>query len=220
MTSDDRDQSLDKEGGQSGIRPVLDEVILRGMLNASTEAMLLVDALGMIVFANCGVESLLGYHPDALRGERVECLVPRALRSAHVNRRGEFFARVSAGERSSCAMGALSALCADGTLISVDIKLSPFAGERALYVMVSVRDATARLERAATHDRLVREYDAALRTVEAFGDLIPICAWCKSVRNDKGYWMRVEEFITQSLVAEVTFTHSICPDCIDAPAGS
>lgn len=41
--------------------------------------------------------------------------------------------------------------------------------------------------------------------------LLPICAWCKSVRNDEGYWQRVEEFFGDR--AQVDFTHSICATC-------
>ena len=42
--------------------------------------------------------------------------------------------------------------------------------------------------------------------------LIPICASCKSIRNDKEQWLRIEEFLKEKL--SVQFTHDICPDCI------
>lgn len=43
--------------------------------------------------------------------------------------------------------------------------------------------------------------------------LIPICASCKNIRDDFGYWSRVEKYIEQK--SEVEFTHDLCPDCID-----
>ena len=44
--------------------------------------------------------------------------------------------------------------------------------------------------------------------------LIPICAWCgKKIRDDKGNWKRVEEYISERSTAE--FTHGMCPDCYD-----
>lgn len=49
------------------------------------------------------------------------------------------------------------------------------------------------------------------RVVELKG-LIPICASCKQIRDDQGYWNRVEEYIEEHSEAE--FTHDICPDCI------
>jgi hypothetical protein len=41
--------------------------------------------------------------------------------------------------------------------------------------------------------------------------LIPICAHCKKIRDDKGYWDQLEEYIETH--ADVTFSHGICPDC-------
>ncbi|MFP4071882.1 MAG: PAS domain-containing protein [Desulfovibrionales bacterium] len=43
--------------------------------------------------------------------------------------------------------------------------------------------------------------------------LIPICAECKSVRNDQGFWQQVEEYIREH--SEADFSHGICPDCLD-----
>lgn len=42
--------------------------------------------------------------------------------------------------------------------------------------------------------------------------LIPICAKCKKIRNDKGYWESVERYISEKL--DVTFSHGLCPDCL------
>lgn len=42
--------------------------------------------------------------------------------------------------------------------------------------------------------------------------LLPICASCKSIRDDKGYWNRLEKYIQEH--SEADFTHSFCPDCI------
>lgn len=44
--------------------------------------------------------------------------------------------------------------------------------------------------------------------------LIPICASCKQIRDDQGYWTRMEKFIEENSEAE--FTHDLCPKCIDA----
>jgi hypothetical protein len=42
--------------------------------------------------------------------------------------------------------------------------------------------------------------------------LLPICAWCKKVRDEPGYWRGVEEFIEE--LVDVRFTHGVCPDCL------
>ena len=61
--------------------------------------------------------------------------------------------------------------------------------------------------------RLNAELKQALDNVKVLGGLLPICANCKSVSNDKGYWEAVEEYITEN--SEVHFSNSLCPACID-----
>jgi tetratricopeptide (TPR) repeat protein len=51
----------------------------------------------------------------------------------------------------------------------------------------------------------------ALERVQTLRGLLPICAWCKKIRDDKGYWTQVESYITSHSSAE--FTHCICPSC-------
>jgi YesN/AraC family two-component response regulator len=61
--------------------------------------------------------------------------------------------------------------------------------------------------------RLNSELKKALDNVKVLSGLLPICANCKSIRNDKGYWKAVEEYITDN--SEAHFSHSLCPACID-----
>ena len=51
----------------------------------------------------------------------------------------------------------------------------------------------------------------ALDHVKQLGGLLPICAECKNIRDDKGYWKQIESYISEHSEAE--FSHSICPDC-------
>ena len=58
----------------------------------------------------------------------------------------------------------------------------------------------------------IDELEKALKEVRVLRGLIPICAYCKRVRTDKGYWEQVESYISDHTDAE--FTHGICPDCL------
>jgi sigma-B regulation protein RsbU (phosphoserine phosphatase) len=58
----------------------------------------------------------------------------------------------------------------------------------------------------------IRELEESLLRVKQLQGLLPICAWCKSVRNDGNYWQSVEVYIAEH--AEVRFTHGICPTCL------
>ena len=60
--------------------------------------------------------------------------------------------------------------------------------------------------------KLEAELKQALSEVKTLRGLIPICAVCKNIRDDKGYWNRIESYV--SAHSEAEFTHSICPDCM------
>ncbi|MGO8785836.1 MAG: response regulator [Terriglobia bacterium] len=57
----------------------------------------------------------------------------------------------------------------------------------------------------------VNELQDALSRVKQLQGLLPICAYCKKVRDDKNYWQQVEAYISQH--SDVQFSHGICPDC-------
>jgi len=61
--------------------------------------------------------------------------------------------------------------------------------------------------------RAVREREEALEDVKILRGLLPICAWCKKVRDDRGLWNQIEAYIETHSEAE--FTHGVCPECRD-----
>ena len=60
-------------------------------------------------------------------------------------------------------------------------------------------------------DRLVAELKEALQAVKLLTGLLPICASCKKIRDDNGYWNEVENYISKH--SDVDFTHGYCPEC-------
>ena len=63
------------------------------------------------------------------------------------------------------------------------------------------------LARIRTHIELKK----AREEIKSLQGTLPICASCKKIRDDKGYWNRIESYISKH--SEVDFTHGICPDC-------
>lgn len=59
----------------------------------------------------------------------------------------------------------------------------------------------------------VEEMERALATVRRLEGLLPICSYCKRIRNEQDYWERVDNYISQH--ANVRFSHNICPDCYE-----
>ena len=57
----------------------------------------------------------------------------------------------------------------------------------------------------------VQELESALKQVHRLEGLLPICSYCKRIRNEQDYWERVDQYISQH--ANVRFSHNICPEC-------
>ena len=79
----------------------------------------------------------------------------------------------------------------------------------ALYRSISHSIERQRLE--TERERLILELQEALSKVKQLSGLLPICASCKQIRDDKGYWTQVEVYMSEH--TEIDFTHTVCPEC-------
>jgi CHASE3 domain sensor protein len=73
------------------------------------------------------------------------------------------------------------------------------------------REMARRRRMEIEREKLIAELQQTLAQVKTLSGLIPICAWCKSVRNDHGYWQTVEQYVHSH--SDASFSHSICPRC-------
>ena len=78
-----------------------------------------------------------------------------------------------------------------------------------LRVRVQVGARTLAMQRSLAER--VRELEAALGQVKLLRTLLPICCYCKRIRDDQNYWQQVETYLAS--YTEVRFTHGICPEC-------
>ncbi|WP_316414659.1 response regulator [Mesoterricola silvestris] len=94
---------------------------------------------------------------------------------------------------------------------AVDYVTKPFRGGELL-----ARVAThVKLGQALEREReLRRSLEATLAQVKVLSGLLPICAKCKKIRDDQGYWNQIENYLCAH--ADVDFTHGICPECSSA----
>jgi len=89
-----------------------------------------------------------------------------------------------------------------------DYIVKPF-NEAELRARIVVGSRIVALQRGLA-DR-VTELEAALLRVKQLQGLLPICSYCKKIRNDQNYWEQVEGYLTKN--ADVKFSHGICPEC-------
>jgi hypothetical protein len=97
------------------------------------------------------------------------------------------------------------------------LTFSPIKGETGKIIGISktARGITERqrfVDEPEELEFLLRDPMDVLPKVQSLRGLLPICASCKSIRSDEGHWHRVETYVEQH--SEATFTHGICPDCV------
>ena len=77
--------------------------------------------------------------------------------------------------------------------------------------LLVVRDLTDRKKVERDREMLIDDLGEALADIQTLSGLLPICASCKKIRVDSGYWQQLEQYITAH--SEAQFSHGICPDC-------
>ena len=90
--------------------------------------------------------------------------------------------------------------------------LQAFIGVTALLAMVFAAVVAERHRIAAKREALLEELQHAHEHIKALRGLLPMCASCKKIRDDEGYWDYVENYIHTH--SEATITHGLCPDCV------
>lgn len=74
-----------------------------------------------------------------------------------------------------------------------------------------ILDITELRQTEAQRERLIADLRDAIDRVKVLSGFLPICATCKKIRNDSGYWQQLEAYIHEH--SQAVFSHSICPDC-------
>lgn len=102
-------------------------------------------------------------------------------------------------------------LCKDGSYRWLLWNAAAELGEDVIYSVA--RDITARKHAEEERERLVRELRAALAEVRTLREILPICSYCKKIRDDENYWQNVESYISKH--TNTRFSHGICPSCFE-----
>ena len=164
------------------------------------------DLDGYIVYSNKAVEAIYGFAINELVGKHVNELNAEPKFAQDV-----IIPAIKATGRWN---GELMVLHKDGRELPIWLSASMVKGEKDQPVaMVGViKDMTRRNEAQKERESLISELQAALSQIKTLSGLLPICAWCKKVHDDKGYWKKVETYVEEH--SDASFTHGICPDCL------
>lgn len=186
-----------------------DETLLEGLFNSTPAGLLIVDKMGQIVFFNTEAERMFGYLQDEVLGKQVEILIPEHFRALHTEHRKHFTDKPSRRE-----MGIERNLWAcrkDGSEFPVEAGLGYGGSSAKIFISVVLVDISRRKAIENEREILIKELKSALEKVKQLNGMLPICANCKNIRDDNGYWNQIEAYIRDHSEAE--FSHGICPDC-------
>ncbi len=93
-----------------------------------------------------------------------------------------------------------------------------FHADSSISKMTIFRDITQRKLLEEEREKLIKELQNALAEIKTLSGLLPICAHCKKIRDDKGYWKQIEGYIQDH--SDAKFSHGICPECSDELYGN
>jgi len=121
---------------------------------------------------------------------------------------------IATGRSKGRDTGVYDQPCRDGSIKHVEIStnLVRDAAGAPIEVLGVSRDATERVRAQRAQEKLVADLRRALDEVKRLSGLIPICAHCKKVRDDAGFWEAVESYVTER--TDARFSHGICPECL------
>lgn len=156
---------------------------------------------------NPAAERLFGYSAEEIIGRSTVALFP-------LNRRDELLDILASIRRGEIVRRPdTERLHKDGRIVPVSITISPIKDAHGGIIGASsiARDIHRQKQAEQEHRQLHERLFAATDEVRRLGGMLPICASCKRIRDDKGYWEQVETYISKH--SEIIFSHSLCPKC-------
>lgn len=173
-----------------------------------TEMLIVVDLEGKIRTVNKATLALLQYRGEEILGNSIETIFK--LEDIPQNWI-EFERLIEEGKLNNFETHFRTK---DERRIPILLSSATIRGESGhpLYFVCTARDITERKRAEEERERIIGELQIALSEVKQLSGLLPICASCKKVRDDKGYWTQIEEYISDH--SEAMFSHSLCPDCM------
>ncbi len=100
----------------------------------------------------------------------------------------------------------------DGSLIDVELSNNGtiYKGKKLIFCIC--RDISDRKKAEREREELINRLEASLAEIKTLRGILPLCSFCKKIRDDKGYWEQVDTYIKKHSEADIS--HSICPECL------
>jgi PAS domain-containing protein len=185
------------------IMPIAQKAVIKQM----EEGLMILDSSNRIIQVNPAAESLLNIREVKVSGKNL---------SAMLDSWPEFSAAASSGD--SFQVEILRPLPQGAKYYDLKSALirDDLGQQTGRFLMI--REVTPRKQAELEREKLVGELKEALAKVKTLSGLLPICASCKKIRDDQGYWNTLELYIQQH--SHASFSHGLCPECIRKLCGN
>jgi len=161
---------------------------------------------GKIMDVNNSFFQLSGYTPEEITGKTTidlnlwETIGAREKFVAELEKKGRVLYREAQFRRKT------------GELFTGLISSEVISIRNTQCVLTVIQDISTRKQAELEREQIIRQLQDALDQVKTLRGFIPICANCKKIRDDKGYWNEVEKYVTEH--SDAQFSHGMCPDCL------
>jgi len=171
--------------------------------------MIFINKNGKVVFVNKKCEEIMGYTREEFLSPSFDFRSIIASESQGLIQ--EAFSKHQQGEEVPSYEYSLITRKGENITAIISSKLISYFGENAILGVIT--DITALRQAEQEREKLIQELQDSIAKIKTLSGLLPICASCKKIRDDKGYWQQVEEYIGER--SEAQFTHGICPQCTE-----
>jgi len=179
--------------------PVARNVLIEYM----SEGVIVLDTADRVIDINPAARDLVRTEPSSAMGKNIRTLLP-AWKDVVSN-------ALSWPEQTI----QFKTLSKEGTARHMDLRIIPLTDKEGIErgKLLTLRDITFQKRQEREREELIRKLRHALSRVKMLSGLLPICANCKKIRDDRGYWHQVEVYIREN--SEAKFSHGICPKCAE-----
>lgn len=180
---------------------------LAAVVESSDDAIISKTINGIILSWNKAAERIYGYTAEEIIGQSISLLLPpgRATEFSDAMekiRHGKHVIRFDTVRVRK-----------DGSPVEVAVTISPIIGSGGEVIGASsiACDVTQQRREEAERLKLIEDLTEALAQAQTLRSLLPICASCKKIRDDHGYWQKLEVYFREH--EHIDFSHGLCPEC-------
>jgi len=182
----------------------------RSVAQTASDAIVSVDSHGRIVFWNASAERIFGYAGAEVLGQPLSLIMPQRFHKTHAQGLEQVVA-IGTGRLGGHTIEA-TGFRKGGSEFPIELSMASWHSGTHRFFTGIIRDISERKESEAERERLILQLQTALADIKTLRGIVPICAGCKKIRDDKGFWNQVESYIQTHSLAK--FSHGLCPDCV------